>query len=42
MLARRDLMLNNGSAPYMCRHYGERAGCRKIFLAFRQGEVFST
>jgi hypothetical protein len=25
-----------------CRHYGEGAGCRKIFLAFRQGEVFFT
>ena len=25
-----------------CRQCGRRAGCRKIFLAFRRGEVFFT
>jgi ribosomal protein S14 len=25
-----------------CRQCGRGAGCRKIFLAFRQGEVFFT
>jgi hypothetical protein len=34
--------LNGPAAKKKCGHYGEGAGCRKIFLAFRQGEVFFT